>query len=712
MQILPYSPSRADVAALERLTVGASRTRLIEALVRAVTCEIGRESHQHHLLIGPRGSGKTHVLTLVAHRLSEDPELGRRVLPLSLAEEITASHPADLLGKLLEAAIEQLEQEPVEGSVGALQAARASLREYFSENDDDRALAIGLDGLERLAATLGRLLVAVVENLDSLLYAGPGLSRAGTSSSQWTFRKALLHARGLLLLAAAPSLFGGVSDSRAPFYDFFRLHQLDELPPDEMIELIERRLALERETTTSDPALRARLDGLAATFEARKPKLRGLLALTGGLPRFAHLLFDLVTRSELDTVVDTLARFLDEQTPYFQSRLDPRLVPEAELQVLDLLASSSSPLTQQEIAQDLRGFSSNAVATYLKRLRERGLVRFSGTERKNIRYDIAEPLFRVWRRFRLGRSQREQIVALTELVATVYEEAEVREDLALLPEVEGTDLRRRVLKAALERLPTNEERPDNPSPLEPLALSLSQAANPAPQTHHLFRMSVFFETQIRSREVLAHLRFDYSAAANSQFSRLAADLGHLQEEMVNSSKQPNETIQNYYLSLSRALDEFRQIEQKWASDVVVRLNRATEELNLTYRRLGEQLSDLAKDMRFQLTSAIGNSEAAREAMYSLAAETLRSLDSRALLGTLPTLEEFLPASHLEALRPFRLSAEIAAGKRAESLPEEPEEMRRAVREVLKLVPHASSSKPSETNDSESGGPMPGPPAAQ
>lgn len=364
--------------------------------------------------------------------------------------------------------------------------------------------------------------------------------------------------------------------------------------------------------------------------------------------------------------------------------------------MLDLLASSSGPLTQQEVANDLRGFSSNAVATYLKRLRERGLVRISGNERKNIRYDIAEPLFRVWRRFRLGRSQREQIVALTELVATVYEEAEVRED-AFLPSIEETDLRRRVLKAALVRCgpplfsDAKEARDEGLSPLAPLALSLSRAANPAPQTHHLFRMSVYFETEIRSRELFAHLRFDDYAAAKSQLSQLAADL----KEMVNSWKQPYETTQNNYLSLSRVLDEFRQIEQKRASDLVVQLKRTTEELNLTYRRLGEQLSDLAKNMRLQLTAAIGNSEAAREALYSLAAETLRSLDSSALLGTLPTLEAFLPASHLEALRPFRLSAEIAAGKRTETLPEEPEEMRRAVREVLRLVPHGASSKPSD-----------------
>lgn len=451
MPVLSYTPSHVDREVLERLTAGASRRRLIETLVEAVRAEVGRATHQHHLLIGPRGSGKTHALTLVAHRLQSDPDLGSRTLPLLLAEEEVARHPADLMRKILEKLADRLADLDGTGVAAARKECREALAVLRSEGDDERALEIAVGALEGAAAALDRLLITVVENFDSLLYSGPALSRGTAVPGQWALRRALLASRGLLLVAAAPSFFGEVCDPRAPFYDFFRVHQLDELPPEEMLDLIRTRLAVELENGSPGPRRRERLEALADHFEERSPKLRGTLTLTGGLPRFAHLLFDLVAETDVRRTVDVLARFLDEQTPYFQTRLDPRLIPEAELEVLDFLATSGAPRTPSEIAAGLRAKSPNVVSTYLKRLRERHLVRQAGTSRRDVRYDVAEPLFRVWRRFRLGRTEREQIVLLAEIIAALFAQPELEADWKALEGIPAAAFRRQVIEAALER---------------------------------------------------------------------------------------------------------------------------------------------------------------------------------------------------------------------------------------------------------------------
>jgi tetratricopeptide (TPR) repeat protein len=450
MTVLSYTPSHVDREILERLTTGASRQRLIETLVEAVRSEIGRRAHQHHLVIGPRGSGKTHALTLVAHRLRSDPELGARVLPVSLAEEEVAHHPADLMHKVLERLADLLDGMDGDGVVAARRECRTALAVLRSEGDDERALEIALGALEEAAARLGRLLVAILENFDSLLYSGPGLSRSSAAPGQWALRRQLQSNPGLVLLAAAPTLFGEVCDPRAPFYDFFRIHTLEELPPAEMVDLIRTRIKVELGNDSLESAQRTRLQCLADHFEERVPKLRGVLTLTGGLPRFAHLLFDLLAETDVRRTVDVISRFLDAQTPYFQTRLDPRLVPEAELEVLDFLAASEAPRTTSEIAAGLRAKSPNVVTTYLKRLRARGLVRPIGTSRKDLRYDLTEPLFRVWRRFRIGRTEREQILVLAEFVAALFEKPELEADWTALAAVETGALRRRVIEAALE----------------------------------------------------------------------------------------------------------------------------------------------------------------------------------------------------------------------------------------------------------------------
>jgi tetratricopeptide (TPR) repeat protein len=235
-----------------------------------------------------------------------------------------------------------------------------------------------------------------------------------------------------------------------------------------MVALIKSRLDLELENETLDSARRTRLQALADHYEGRIPKLRGLLVLTGGLPRFAHLLFDLLAETDLSSVAGTLSRFLDEQTPYFQSRLDPRLIPKAELEVLDAIASAAGPLTPKEVAARLRARSPNAVATCLKRLRERGLVKPTGPSRRDVRYDLTEPLFRVWRRFRRSRAERDQVVLLADFVAAMFDRPELEADWQGLMKTEAAGLRRSVVETALSLQGWKPPQPEFASILEGL----------------------------------------------------------------------------------------------------------------------------------------------------------------------------------------------------------------------------------------------------
>lgn len=429
MTVLSYSPSHSDPAVLHQLTVGKAREKVLERLVASVRVEVGRKTHQHQLLIGPRGSGKTHMLTLVTDELRKDSKLYRRVLPVPLAEEEVAAHPADFFVKILrrlEGVLALTEGLSAGKRAKVLTSCRDVLHRLRTERDDDHALALGVGALEEMAETTQRLVVPMVENLDSLLYAGPGLSRKSATDSQWALRKALTESKGVMLVASAPSLFGEITSERAPFYKFFRTHTLGELKPTDMLALIRRRIEVELSGRQPDRATERRLRTLLADFEQRSAQLRGLLVMTGGVPRFAHLIFDLLVDTDIASAVEMLERFLDAQTPFFQTRLDPRVVPSAELEVLDVMASADGPLPAGEIAAQLRGASPNATATYLKRLRNRGLVRQQGNRRKDIRYDLSEPLFRVWRRFRIGRSERERIVNLAEFVAAMFEPVELR----------------------------------------------------------------------------------------------------------------------------------------------------------------------------------------------------------------------------------------------------------------------------------------------
>ena len=119
-------------------------------------------------------------------------------------------------------------------------------------------------------------MVAIVENFDSLLYAGPGRKRGTREGPQWALRNLLMSHSALMLVAAAPTLFGEIRDSDAPFYDFFREHHLDELSMDDMVHLIRSRLEAELRNENQDERVLRRLRTLKADFAPSGTRAAGL----------------------------------------------------------------------------------------------------------------------------------------------------------------------------------------------------------------------------------------------------------------------------------------------------------------------------------------------------------------------------------------------------------------------------------------------------
>ena len=105
-----FTPSRTDPKDLEFILV--QRHQLLQDAVERVR-ESALTKHKHHLLfIGPRGCGKTHLVTLIVSRLLADPELADRMyksIDLAVQGEIdekrlipSYTNPALMFGALLD----------------------------------------------------------------------------------------------------------------------------------------------------------------------------------------------------------------------------------------------------------------------------------------------------------------------------------------------------------------------------------------------------------------------------------------------------------------------------------------------------------------------------------------------------------------------------------------------------------------------------------
>jgi tetratricopeptide (TPR) repeat protein len=362
--LLKHSPSAQDPEVLEEITV--QREPLVGTLVEAALDVEGGPRHQ--LLVGPRGIGKTHILTLVAGRLRADIK-DRPILLAWLPEDPwTIRSYEKFLAEILSRVAGELKDREL--------AAKA--KELHSG-----ALAGGLEGEQLLRDALGDIrLVLLVENLDEIF------SRIGPEG-QARFRAFAEDWRQLLIIATAQQLFEGIQLHESPFYGFFAITHLKELTLDSAGELM-RRIAELREDEELAEFLRT---------DVASRRLAAIEALAGGHPRVWLLLSGCVSIRAIDDLVPLFLEALDDLTPYYQARL--RELSEQQQELVVLLSEAGGALSNRELAER-SGLAQNQVATLVGQLDDRGYIRRAKVPEEIARgdarmsyWELREPLMRL-----------------------------------------------------------------------------------------------------------------------------------------------------------------------------------------------------------------------------------------------------------------------------------------------------------------------------
>ncbi|HWW77860.1 MAG TPA: AAA family ATPase, partial [Pyrinomonadaceae bacterium] len=312
-----FTPSLMSAEALEAIFV--QREELARRVVGLVRDSATTEAKHHTLLVGPRGIGKTHFVSLVYHRVRQAEDLrGRLLIAWLREEEWGVASFLDLLLRVL--ASLQTEQGD---------AALAERIEALYE--------LPADAAERAAAALlkeyvgGRTLLLIMENLDELF---AGLGDAG----QKRLRAYLQENPFCTILATSQSLFGGVSLQTSPFYGFFRIQHLGDLSLEEATQLLtnianfkgDRELASFIQTPTG------------------RARIRALRHLAGGNHRVYVIFSRFLTRESLDQLVEPFMRMLDDLTPYYQARMQ-WLSPQ-QRKIVEFLCERRGAVTVKEIA--------------------------------------------------------------------------------------------------------------------------------------------------------------------------------------------------------------------------------------------------------------------------------------------------------------------------------------------------------------------------
>lgn len=431
------------------------RTGEFALLVEALRESTGN-SNPHAIVIGPRGSGKTTLLLRVAAEVRRDSTLQASWFPVVFPEE---SYGISSCGEFwLQCLFNLAQQAPSSEDAPDL---NRTYEELLPVRDDRLLADLALAAILDFAATQGRRLLLLVENLNSLF------NEIGNPEVGWELRKTLQCEPRIFLLGSATSRFAEIDNSKRALYDLFQVHTLKRLDT-------EACATLWRNVTERDVELRA---------------IRSLEILTGGNPRLLSIVAEFGSRLSFRELMEDLLDLVDDHTEYFRSHLEALGVQERRVYLA--LATLWKPSTANEVSAIAR-LSTSHCSALLKRLMDRGeVIRSGGTPRRR-EYYLAERMYNIYYLLRHGRGTNQVVEALIRFMTAFYSESELVEISRGLPTdaSDGDGRMLAMLEKALELLratprPTGEAvalQPEFSMQAANLRVKVKECAGPSPDS--------------------------------------------------------------------------------------------------------------------------------------------------------------------------------------------------------------------------------------
>jgi len=385
-----YSPENMSEDILRKLFVG--REKLLESLVMEIGNAAKNKTPRFYLIVGPRGIGKSHFLTLLYYEIENKfPSL---LIPVKLAEEEYSVYRAsDLFLRILEEYFEKYSK-----------GAPENISDILSLEQEDEILYAAVEKLKEISKPDGKRFIIFVENLHEMFKQ---LEKEELRKLRSIFQKNDIFS----VLATAPLIFPSLSGHDEPFYNFFHIQHLKEFSYQEIKELMQKIAETENG------------EEFFEKFEQYEERIYGIVHLTGGSPRLVFFFYDMIMGGEIENVEKAFFKIIDEHTPFYQEIF--QMLTGQQRRIFDVLISFGETATPKQISEKAR-IKLQTVNTQLRRLETDGYV-ISRPMGRHTKYEVRERLFRLWREMRqpFGRKRVSILLDFLQLWYTADEQKEL-----------------------------------------------------------------------------------------------------------------------------------------------------------------------------------------------------------------------------------------------------------------------------------------------
>jgi tetratricopeptide (TPR) repeat protein len=388
-----FTPSIMAPQVLEDILV--QRHELVDDLVDRITISITTENKHFPLLIGARGMGKTHLVSIVYNRIQQREDLQDLVIIGWLREEEWGiSSWLDLVVRIFRSIGEEYPDTEVSSiainNITTLQSHSPTEAEVLAES--------------LLADLVGKkTLFLIIENLDDVF---DGLGANG----QQRLRSFLQEHPCCTILATTPVLFNGITKRDQAFYGWFTSFHLESLTHENAIELLTNIAA-----QSGDKELASFLHTPAGSA-----RVRAVHRLAGGNPRVYTLFAQLITKQDLDSLVGAFMKMLDDLMPYYQSRM--AMLSSQQRKIVAYLVDHTEAVIVKDIATWCFA-TPQTISSQLKDIKVKGYVK-SESHGKESYYELNEVLMRLCLEVKKYRGK--EVESLVEMIRIWYRPEEIK----------------------------------------------------------------------------------------------------------------------------------------------------------------------------------------------------------------------------------------------------------------------------------------------
>jgi tetratricopeptide (TPR) repeat protein len=364
------------------------RLPLLKMLLEAIADNTKSPVCQHRLYYGPRGRGKTMLMTRVAAELRVNPAFFANWIPIRLLEEsyYEISNMGEFWLEVMSELTLSLGEEYKEDATLSL---NHLIENWSHPNLAQMAQAAVLEQLDKLH----KKAVIMIENLHQLI------DETGDDFG-WEIRRVMQNEPRIMFLVTATTRFDNLDNAKKPFFEIFATTELKRLKRSDTVML---------------------WNSLTQSEKTEK-EVAPLDILTGGSPRILNIVAQFAQKNSIRELMENLTGLVDEYTEYFKSQLDA-LAPK-ERRVFLALADLWSESTAKEVAERAR-MDIRITSALLGRLESKGALKVNAEMPRRKMYAIAERLFCIYYKLRRERSQDAVIEGLVQFMVDFYTPEEI-----------------------------------------------------------------------------------------------------------------------------------------------------------------------------------------------------------------------------------------------------------------------------------------------